>query len=500
MASNHSQVFQTENPSRWKKFLWSTRIILFCFGIVLWFLVIALRSTGLNNPEISLDTRAMKKVLTGPIPAYRESDLGKKYRGMRRFIKDRWANGNGFGQHAQSNTESDSGLFADSVGIRAGFYVAWDAQSFFSLQRNISKLNLVLPEWFFLDENADTLQVKIDPKALKLIQAAGVKVMPMLTNNIKEMWRGDVVHRIVNDKAKREKLISDLVKALKANHFAGINIDFEELIETHNEVLTNFQKELSTTLHNNHLLVTQDVSPFNDDYDYTALANSNDYLFLMAYDQSHPGSEPGAISSQRWIEAAVDLVARHVPSKKIVLGIAAYGYDWGGENTETLTYQKTLSTARESEGRIQFNDDTYNLSFDYYDSNDTLHHVYFTDAATTFNTLRFATEYGLAGTALWRLGSEDMRIWSFYNKPMNKSDLLKFDFKGFSGVRGNSDVDYTGDGEILDVLSTPSDGKIVPEVDRDEMLISGEKYVKLPSVYVGKKIWKKYPEKTGAYF
>ena len=32
--------------------------------------------------------------------------------------------------------------------IRAAYYVAWDAQSYFSLRRSINKLNMIIPEWF----------------------------------------------------------------------------------------------------------------------------------------------------------------------------------------------------------------------------------------------------------------------------------------------------------------------------------------------------------------
>ena len=41
------------------------------------------------------------------------------------------------------------------------------------------------------------------------------------------------------------------------------------------------------------------------------------------------------------------------------------------------------------------------------------HEVWFTDAATTFNILRFSDEFPTAGTALWRLGqrrSADVEI------------------------------------------------------------------------------------------
>ena len=40
----------------------------------------------------------------------------------------------------------------------------------------------------------------------------------------------------------------------------------------------------------------------------------------------------------------------------------------------------------------------------YKDADSVMHNVYFTDAATNFNTIRFADEYGTAGTALLENG------------------------------------------------------------------------------------------------
>jgi poly-beta-1,6 N-acetyl-D-glucosamine synthase len=381
-------------------------------------------------------------------------------------------------------------------GIRSAFYVAWDPQSFFSLQRNISNLNLVIPEWMFIDPKADTIYTDVDERALEVMKKSGVPIMPILSNNYKTKFLGETVHRILNNPQKKERLISDVINILQKNHFIGVNVDFEELQEKSNEPLVAFQKELYTRLHAKGLLVTQDVSPFNDDYNYNQLAKYNDYIFLMAYDQFSENTVPGPIAHQKWIEAAVDKVASKIPSNKLILSVAAYGYDWPKNAPATnITYQQALTTARESEGQIDFDDDSYNLHYSYYDDDDKPHQVYFMDAATTFNSLRFATEYGLAGTALWRLGSEDGRIWKFYNRDMQKQALNNFDFKAFTTVKANNDVDYIGEGEVLDILSTPVDGRIKPEIDSTDMLISEEHYDSLPSNFVVKKYGKADPKK-----
>jgi len=42
----------------------------------------------------------------------------------------------------------------------------------------------------------------------------------------------------------------------------------------------------------------------------------NDYLFLMAYDEYSSDNDPGPISSQKWIEATVDdLAKKYLPEK-----------------------------------------------------------------------------------------------------------------------------------------------------------------------------------------
>jgi spore germination protein YaaH len=96
-------------------------------------------------------------------------------------------------------------------------------------------MNLVIPEWIFIDPTADTVFTTIDDRAWKVMKNSGVKIMPILSNNYKEVFRGDAVHRIINDPVKKERLINDLIKILEKNDFIGVNVDFEELQEKKNE-------------------------------------------------------------------------------------------------------------------------------------------------------------------------------------------------------------------------------------------------------------------------
>lgn len=490
--SHNSQIFQSTNKSRWDRTKWVLRTLLFLFPIGVAIFFIGIYFMNKNQPDIPLEGAAIKKVLTDTSISYRESKLEREYKGFKKAIGNKWARGQGCGQVSSKPLNlSNSKYFSDSIGIRAAFYVNWDAsQSFNSLQKNIKNLNLIIPEWLFIDPNTDQLYNTIDPKALKVMQEGGVKIMPLLTNNYKTLFRGETVKRIITNPQKKQKLIDDIIATLKKYNFIGVNIDFEEIMMETDQPLVEFQKALYEQLHAQQFLVSQDVIPFNDDYNFKALSKYNDYLILMAYDQHHAETKPGPNSSQKWIEAAVLDAANKVPANKIVLALPAFGHDWQlGEKRKVekvadVTYQQAIANAKNSDAKIDYDNDSYNLSYQYYDSENKLHQVYFVDAATSFNSIRFGTEINLAGTALWRLGGEDVRLWSFYNKPMTKSALKSFDFIGFNQIKAGIAPDFVGEGEVLDIIASPKDGYIRSEIDTVSMLISEEYYDKLPSTYV----------------
>ena len=306
------------------------------------------------------------------------------------------------------------------------------------------------------------------------------------------------MHYILKDTVTRNNFIKQISDTLSYYHLAGINVDFEELTEKTNEPLTGFQKKLYETLHAKGLLVTQDVEPKNNDYDYSKLSDYNDYIILMAYDEYNGSTGPGPISAQKWIEDAVSWTADRIDPSKIILGVAGFGYSWSDGKIDPLplTYNEAINKAKSINAKIIYDDDSYNLHFNYAtqsstDSTDiTNHEVWFTDAATLFNILRFSDEFPTAGTVLWRLGTEDQRIWKYYSRSLSNASLQKnpfnFDSLATIPIIQNS-VGFQGEGEVLDILYAPQPGKISFEIDTAEQLIAEQNYLQLPSGYVIRK-------------
>ncbi|MBP8777778.1 MAG: glycosyl transferase family 2, partial [Bacteroidaceae bacterium] len=161
------QVFQTESTSRWKKFQWSIRLLFFIAAILIAALVIMLIIDKSPNLPFKQD---YKSVITASRPFMQETRLSKEYKGFRKYIADKKLHTNYEKEkrdridrqkkNSAGMLNADTDKTIDSwnrfpAGIRSAFYVAWDPQSFFSLKRNIKNLNLIMPEWFFIDPKTD---------------------------------------------------------------------------------------------------------------------------------------------------------------------------------------------------------------------------------------------------------------------------------------------------------------------------------------------------------
>ncbi len=496
-----AQIFQTSNPARWKRVKWTSRIILIIALFLLIVVVLAvINGTNPNLPNINARAKYYQSKLDPSNKLTFASPLNKKYKGFKDHLEKK--------QKEDSLNNVNSSKVKTSR-IRGAFYTPWTVNSLQDLQKNADKLNTIYPEWFFIDTITYSLQTRIDSAGLVVMKQNNLSIQPIFNNyhthRTKEgkdsgYFDFKLVHLILNNAEKRKRIIQQIADTLSYYHLQGVNVDFEELKEKNNEPLTLFQKELYESLHAGGLILTMDVQARNDDYDLGKLTACNDYLILMAYDQYNDATGPGPISSQKWIEEQLDWADDKIDVSKIILGVAGYGRDWiteeEGKRVNDITYSEAIDIAKISGSTINFNNDTYNLNYTYTEppsdtSSETKHDIWFTDAATVFNVVRFSDDYPTAGTALWHLGGEDPRIWSFYGRRLSTKALrdFPFDFSVLSSMLSDPDKKPTpsGEGELLSVIYTPQEGNIKLEIDSTEMLIAEQDYVQLPSGYVYEK-------------
>jgi cellulose synthase/poly-beta-1,6-N-acetylglucosamine synthase-like glycosyltransferase/spore germination protein YaaH/peptidoglycan/xylan/chitin deacetylase (PgdA/CDA1 family) len=488
------QVFYTRKKTRWKSFLWTFRIVLFSIFFLLAVTIYAL----MDASDVLLPKLSSKQELKADtlLLSSSEKDFEKVRQKLFRHISK---------LHFKNNSDSillPHGIVLGRSNIRAAFYVNWSQNSYQSLKRHTSQLNMVFPEWFFLDAKHQTIQTNVDTAALRIMRLNKIAVVPMLSNFLNDQWEQKNTIAMLRSPKQRANIIQQCFAMVERYKLQGINIDFEDLPIKDDELLIQFQKELFEVFHPKGYLVTIDVVPNNEDYNLAALSNWSDYIVLMAYDQHNLSSAPGSISDIKWVEEVLDKSLESISPEKIILGIGAFGYDWvANGDAQSLTFQDAMRLANLSSSTIEFDNNSYALAFAY-QAEGKKHQVFFNDACTIFNIMRTGAEAHLAGTSFWYLGSEDERIWSFYRLPLKKEEnkLASFSPKWFTQFSKHNDFTFVGDGEFLLPVENEFSGKVAIEFDTADQLIAEENYVQLPTKVTIEKFGESLPKTLALTF
>jgi len=495
------QVFQTNSSTRWKSFIWLVRILIV-------FLIVIIASVGislLNKREYDLkvltyNAKRLPDINTDKSKAFisktEQVAFAKHLDRLRKRHKKALKNKS----HVKSSTTPEAAKF---LPVRAGFYVNWDKNSSISLHKNISQLNMILPEWIFQKDSKGNLDVRIENETLDFIQNHRVAVIPMLSNYYNNRWNGDSTMIMLKNPKTRKLLISRIKNLLEKNDFQGINIDFENLPKGTHPYLLQFSKELSASLHAEGYITTIDINPTDEGVTYKDISQYYDFIFLMAYNEHSPDDDPGSISSLSFVEKSIDAAMKEVASDKIILCVASYGFDWEkGKPGTRITYQGLISLAKEHNEPVYFDFAKSDLTLFYYDDNGNLHEAHCNDAAGTFNIIRTAQDYNAAGVSLWYLGSGDERLWNFYSQDLDENFLKMkpYNYKQLEYISSILSVNYEGKGEILEMINEPDHGHTKLEFNKDDQLITNEEYQLLPSAYMIKRFGAGNPKKIAITF
>jgi peptidoglycan-N-acetylglucosamine deacetylase len=375
------------------------------------------------------------------------------------------------------------------------FFVNWDDTSFTSLKQQIGHIDVLVPEWLHLADANGNIRVddaQRQAQVLRFIRAArpSLRIMPLINNftgsDDATGWETEKLSAVLASPAARGKLVANLLDFVQREHFAGVNIDFENIPARSHAHLVEFMRELWNAFHPLGLEVSQSVPPDDPAYDYAQLAKVTDMLVLMAYDEHASETIAGPVASQAWFTAALERRLEHnaLDPSHVIVAIGSYGYDWphGSHRGAEKSFQEALRTAQESEGTIALDKQSLNATYDYYDEGDKLHHVWFLDAVTAFNQMRAISDMAyVRGVALWRLGSEDPSIWQMFE---HRAALDEAAAHSIENLHYGYDVDYENTGEVLQVTATPSDGKRTIAFDSESGFIVREHLESYPSSYI----------------
>ena len=373
-----------------------------------------------------------------------------------------------------------------------GFYVNWDDNSFVSLKDNLQNIDELVPEWLHLGDATnpifiDDQTVQDDTISYIHQNRPTLPIVPLINNynSDTQNWDAARLTAALSTPTSRATLIEAILNFVKQNNFSGISIDFENIAPTDQANLVLFMQELYAKFHPLNLEVSQSIPLSDDSFDAKKLSAFNDFLILMAYDEHNIyDSTAGPLASQNWIISSLNVRLKEAPMNKYVIALGGYGYDWTGSETAgaELTFQQAMAIAKKSGASVTLDPVSLNPTFDYTDENNKLHHVWFLDATTVFNEMVIGKRLGGPyGYAMWRLGSEDPSIWQAFS---NRENLTQAGADSLKVLKYGYDISFIGQGEILKITGTPSEGTRDLTFDAPIGFIKTEKISALPSPYV----------------
>ena len=483
-------VFYDSRRARWKRL----RRVFDAVGVALFLLVIFFVYTALSGeplPELLLSPqkRAFK--------ALKESEKEKSRERQRKQASR---------THRKSKLAASQVKLNQEEGIRAAFYVPWDAASFSSLREFSRQIDLLYPDWLhvitpdgrvqaiddqtnkFFDVVQGNTVRPVDDRVMPMLNLEDpqMEVFPMVNNHNGTDWVD--VTAFLNNPDSRALFRRQVSQFVSSGRFRGLMVDFEAFPKAGQPGYVALLKELFSDLHGRGMKLYVAVPARNDEYNYAKIATAADGVVLMNYDEHYPGAESGPVASQDWFVQNLANAEKVIPKEKIICAIANYGYDWvlkpkngtlpPGEKDAPATPQDAWLAARDSEQDVTFDDDALNPHFSYLDERSFRHDVWFLDGVTALNHMRAAQNLGIQTFALWRLGGEDRTLWRVWDVPGDPTapDKLR-------DVSPGQDVDMEGQGEILRIEARPAHGTRDLIIDPGSKLITDEVFQSLPEPY-----------------
>lgn len=256
----------------------------------------------------------------------------------------------------------------------------------------------------------------------------GIKPLALINNADANGFNKSIASSIVNNPAYKQSFINNMVNILKSNNYSGVNIDFENISYADRAAYTSFINDVKNALSPLGQLITISVPAKTVDstsyswtyaYDYQALGSLADKVILMTYDEHGPWCEPGPVASIGWVTNVVNYAKTVIPANKIMLGLAAYGYDWSAAGNKSLSLNKIDSLISTYGDSVQFDNTSQSPYYIYTDASGVVHTIWFENAQSIGYKLDLVNHNNLQGIAIWRLGLENSAFWGAINDKLS---------------------------------------------------------------------------------
>lgn len=234
----------------------------------------------------------------------------------------------------------------------------------------------------------------------------------------------------------RQKLIKNLVNAVKDCGADGLNIDYEKIYEDMANDYIEFIRELSIECRKNNIVLSVDTyvsQTYNQFYNRKGISEVADYLVIMGYDEHWAGdSEAGSVASLPYVQKGINEVLEYAPADRVINGIPFYTRIWtetkegaGSEGTyvedavngnywlsSTAVGMEKAQTELSSHGITPTWLEDLSQYYGEYETNTGSVRIWLEEEKSVQAKLDFMKTAGIGGVACWKLGLEKDSVWT----------------------------------------------------------------------------------------
>lgn len=310
---------------------------------------------------------------------------------------------------------------------------------------NLDKLNEISPFSYEVGVEGnliDTAKIGSEPwvTLFKKARAKKVKIIPAI------LWTNSLaIDKTLSSATLRDAHIKKIMAEVNAYNFDGIDIDYENKLASTSPSFSIFLRDLGLQLHKNgktlsctieartpptsrFLTVPKVVEYAND---YPSLNKYCDQVRLMTYDQGTAdiklnlarrlGGVYYPVADSTWVRKVVELVLKDIEAKKLVLGVATYGYEleitdkvkfFDYKKIRSLSYKDLQLLAIETKTPLKRNN-AGELSLIYRNKDNKIRFVSFSDSVAIADKVFIAKLYNLRGIAIFKVDGESDNYWQY---------------------------------------------------------------------------------------
>ncbi|MCX7709498.1 MAG: glycosyl hydrolase family 18 protein [Clostridia bacterium] len=290
-----------------------------------------------------------------------------------------------------------------------------------SLLKYGSNVNAIATFSYQLETSGDLkLTGQSQARSVDHANSNNIKPLVLIHNFRNGNFDRSLSHTVLSDAAKRQKLINNILVIMSKEEYAGVNIDIENVDWTDRQNYTALIRDLKKKLEPYGFLTTVSIPAKTSDtyrnnswsggFDYIEIGKYADKILLMTYDEHYFGGTPGPIASLPWVENVLKYATSVIDSKKLLLGIPAYGYDWSGKGNKAVTFKSADSLLADYNVQSSWDDSAKSPYFSYV-KDGTTHQVWYENSQSLSYKLPLVAKYQLGGIGIWKLGYDNDAFW-----------------------------------------------------------------------------------------